>query len=95
MNNTGVLDLNNWVSLATISVSGYPTDWTTFAVQYDGAVADVRFAFRYLVADAANGGDYIGIDTVRASVPEPGTLALLAMGMLLAPLVLRRRREQV
>jgi hypothetical protein len=49
-----------------------------------------RFAFRYFVADTNVDGNYIGIDNVRV-VPEPGTLALLSLG--LAGLGFVRRRQ--
>ena len=93
-NNAGTLDtLADWVSLG--SIGAYPTDWTFFNFLYTGGGSNVRFAFRYTVTDTSVNGDYIGIDSVRVAVPEPGTLALLAMGMLLTPLVLRRRRTQI
>jgi hypothetical protein len=93
VNTVGSLLLTDFVSLG--SIGSYPTDWTFFNFQYDGPAANVRFAFRYTVTDTANNGDYIGIDSVTVrSIPEPGTLALLAMGMLLTPLVLRRRRAR-
>jgi len=95
VNNTGSLSTGDFVSLGTIGPDDFPTDWSSFLFAYDGVSANIRFAFRYLVADTAVGGDYIGIDTVRASAPEPGTLALLAMGLLLTPLVLRRRRARI
>ena len=89
-------DLNSYVSLGVIAAGSYPADWTAFTFRYYGAAADVRFAFRYLVDDLTVHGDYIGIDSVTVyDVPEPGTLALLAVGMLLAPLMLRRRRAKI
>ena len=33
---------------------------------------NVRFAFRYTVTDTSVNGDYIGIDSLSVSVPEPG-----------------------
>jgi hypothetical protein len=95
VNNKGTDLLTDFVSLGSIVSGSYPTDWTSFTFQYYGLNTDIRFAFRYVIEDTLAGGDYIGIDSVVAqSVPEPGTLALMAMGMLLTPLVLRRRRAR-
>jgi len=94
VNNTGVLSLDDWLVLDTIDAD-VNTDWTDYTYRYSGGVADVRFAFRYLVDDVSLYGDYVGIDTVQVrQVPEPGTLAMLAMAMLLMPAVLRRRRAR-
>lgn len=49
-----------------------------------------RIAFRYVVADVATAGNYLGIDNVTVTaVPEPATYGLMALGI--AGLVLRRR----
>jgi hypothetical protein len=89
-------DLSSYVSLGLIASASFPADWTSFTFRYHGDEgSNVRFAFRYLVDDVTVQGDYIGIDSVQVEVPEPGTLALLAMGMLLTPLVLRRRRARI
>jgi hypothetical protein len=46
------------------------------------------------VANTDEGGDYIGIDSVNVRpVPEPEALGMLAAGLLLIPLALRRRRK--
>ena len=100
VNTTGApltsINLGEWASLGVIGADSFPTDWASFAFHYNSNETDIRFAFRYLVDDAQNFGSYIGVDSVRiTSVPEPGTLALLALGMLLAPLVLRRRRARI
>lgn len=47
-------------------------------------------AFRYVIADVATAGNYLGIDTVTiTAVPEPTTTLLLGLG--LAGLLARRR----
>jgi hypothetical protein len=72
--------------LATINPSlgdGYPTDWTAFSLSFAGITDGLqgRFAFRYFVTDTFQNGDYVGIDNVKVSVPEPSTLALLTLGL--------------
>jgi len=96
-NNVGNGDvLSDFVSLGVISSADYPTDWQAFNFMYAGADANLRFAFRYTVADTSLNGDYIGIDSlsVNTNVPEPGTMLLLASGLLLMPLTMRRRRRE-
>jgi hypothetical protein len=70
----------------------YPGAWQQFTAALTGAGSG-RFAFRY-VGDAAT-ANYIGIDTVSlatvAQVPEPSTIALLALG--LAALARTRRKQ--
>jgi hypothetical protein len=93
-NNVGTLDLADFVLLGTVSAASYPLDWGNFDFTYTAGSADVRFAFRYTVANTDEGGDYIGIDSVNVRpVPEPEALGMLAAGLLLIPLALRRRRK--
>ena len=92
--NTGSTNANDYVSLGTIGSASYPTDWTTFNFVYQSSAANVRFAFRYTVTDTSNFGDYIGIDSLSVTVPEPGTMMLLGAGLLLMPLTMRRRRRE-
>jgi PEP-CTERM motif len=93
-NASGTLDnLDDWHSLG--SIGSYPSDWSFFNFAYTGAVADVRFAFRYTVTDTSVNGDYIGLDSITVKAPEPGTLALMALGILLTPLAMRRRRARI
>jgi hypothetical protein len=70
------------------------TDWAASSFNV-GAIAGGHFALRYVVADTSVGGDYIGVDTLSvtaaAAVPEPGTYALLAAGLLFIGLRHRAR----
>ena len=95
INTVGSDLISDFVSLGDIS--GLPVDaWGFYTFSYEGyGPLDVRFAFRYHVTDTSSNGDYLGIDSVTVNVPEPETLALMAVGMLLTPLVLRRRRKQI
>lgn len=69
----------------------YPEGWKQYTVSLAGQGAGVsgRFGFRYAFVDSSVNGDYIGIDAVDVSVPEPAPLALLAVGLL--ALSLRRK----
>ncbi len=96
-NTTGSLNLADYVLVGTLSAA-YPDSWTLFTTGNIGNFMGetLRFAFRYTVTDTSAAGDYIGIDsvTVHTNVPEPGSLALLAACLLMAPLALRRRRQR-
>lgn len=96
-NTTGSLNLADYVLVGTLSAA-YPDSWTLFTTGNIGNFMGetLRFAFRYTVTNTLEAGDYIGIDsvTVNTNVPEPGSLALLAACLLMAPLALRRRRQR-
>jgi hypothetical protein len=94
VDNTSSLNPGSFVSLGLLS--SLPMDeWGHYSFQYTGGAAIIQFAFRYLVSDTNVAGDYIGIDSVKVqSVPEPEVLSMFALGLLLAPLALRRRRVQ-
>lgn len=53
--------------------------WTQYSagLSGQGAGSSARFAFRYF--GAADTSNYIGIDTFQARIPEPGSLALVAL----------------
>jgi hypothetical protein len=83
--------ITDFLPLATIS--NYPGDWTQYSVTVSGlsGPATARFAFRYMVNDTSVNGDYIGIDNVVVSTPEPSTFALLGIGCVAA--VVRQRKK--
>ncbi|MEZ5400224.1 MAG: choice-of-anchor J domain-containing protein [Bryobacteraceae bacterium] len=76
----------------------YPDTWTLFSATVSGVAPGVtgRYAFRSVVPDTDNNGDYLGIDTLSidggrlSGVPEPGTSALALLGLSLV--ALRKRR---
>jgi hypothetical protein len=76
--------------------SSYPTDWTAFSVTFSGVVDGTqgRFAFRYAVPDTVTNGDYIGIDSVSVSVPEPSTIGILALGLVVMGFSIYRRDKR-
>jgi hypothetical protein len=81
--------------LATIGgAGGYPGDWQNITAQV-GANTSGRFAFRYLVNDA-NNADAVAIDTLSVTaVPEPGSFALIGLGLAGACVARRKLRRAV
>ena len=66
--------------------SATDTGWVGHSVLVAGLTspASGRFAFRYVVDDTSVNGNYIGIDSVSVNataIPEPGSIALIAIGM--------------
>lgn len=86
-----LLDINSTYSQMTI----YPDSWTRYEVTLMGLSGKTqgRFAFRYFVENGGPDGErsnYIGIDTLEYNaIPEPASLAMLAL-----PLLLLRRRHR-
>ncbi len=78
----------------TLSVGGFPETWTQFSAVLSGVGASTSGPHRLSLRGARhqlNNGNYIGIDTVRLStVPEPSTVAVLALGLALLGWRLRR-----
>jgi hypothetical protein len=94
-NNVGSSNLADFVLLGGVTAADILTDWTNYSFYYTQGTGDVRFAFRYAIGDTGVAGDYLGLDDVDIhSVPEPGVLSMFALGLLLMPLALRRRRAQ-
>lgn len=75
--------------------SSSDTGWLAESLTVGGLAGTTtgRFGFRYLVGDTSQAGDFVGIDSVRVTVPvpEPETWALMAAG--LAALGWLRRRQ--
>lgn len=65
--------------------------WVDQAYAVTTDYASGRFAFRYVVADIATAGDYLGVDSLTVTtVPAPASLALV--GLALAGVAATRRR---
>ncbi len=79
----------------TVASGGFPTDWTQFTGTISGlaGLTTGRLAFLYSIPNALTAGDYIGVDNVVVTaVPEPESIALLALGLGAMGLSSRRRR---
>jgi len=88
--------LGDFALIGTIASAYYPLDWTAYSASgLFPAGSTLRLAFRYTVTDTSLNGDYIGIDSVKVtSVPEPATLSLFAVALLMLPLAMRRRARR-
>jgi hypothetical protein len=76
---------------------GYPSDWTMFTAKFSGITPGVgmmgRFAFRYTLPDTSVNGNYIGLDTLTLTVPEPSSIALFGLALAALGLVVRQRNQ--
>lgn len=75
-----------------LTPTGYPDGWTQFTATISGlgGPTDGRFGFRYFVPDTSTNADYIGIDDVNITTPEPTTWIMIGTG--LVGLIARRRK---
>lgn len=83
----------------TLTVGGYPEEWTRYSATLSGLTGPTSgaFAFRYTVTDGGLFGansNYIGIDTVQiTAVPEPSVYMMMAFGLGMVG-YLRRRQSR-
>lgn len=66
-----------------LTATGYPAEWTLYTVNFSAvAGSSGRFAFRATMPDNTAYSDMIALDDVMVtSVPEPGTTAMLLLGI--------------
>lgn len=70
-------------------------DWTRYSVRVHGTGADTyaRFAIRYTGDNGAqSSANFVGVDSLDISLPEPGTPLMLGIGLI--GLLAARRRAQ-
>ena len=58
-----------------------PGGWVRDTLILDRQSGNGRYAFRYVVGDTNLAGDYVGIDSFSAQIPEPGSLALVSLSL--------------
>jgi hypothetical protein len=82
------------VDFSLVPTFTVPTgDWTEYQMMFAGTGASTvgRFAIRY--TGAADSANYIGVDSLAVTVPEPTTPLMLGIGAL-GMLIARRRKAQ-
>jgi len=78
----------------------YTSDFVNFATPYKAAF-NISFLLRsgltkdgnYFGANSASSGGQFSSEPPPVAVPEPASVALVALGLIAAPVVLRRRRQ--
>lgn len=85
---------------ANLTATGFPATWTAFTYDFSGLTAPStgNLAFRYFITNGGTAGSnssIIGLDTlsITNAIPEPGTYALMAMGLVALGLFAKRARR--
>jgi hypothetical protein len=89
----GSSNIADFMSIETLTGT---TNWASLDLTAYGLSQDIRLAFRYFIEDNSVEGDYVGVDSFEVrSVPEPGTIALFGVALLMMTFAIRRRRSQI
>lgn len=82
-------DAGNFTLAQTFTV---PTDgWQSYTLHFDGTGSNTRSRFGIRYSGLADNANYVGVDSLTISVPEPSTNLMLGIGLI--GLIATRRRK--